>query len=175
MITWIVVLFLLLAPLHSQAELFGSWMTGSSDDGSTRYAVTINESGSILGEYCATDDGTCFWILGTDTACEPETTTPIIANSDRGAVHLMLECDQQVKTDAYRYLFGDFDAIRSSVTNGATRIGFALPLKSDTFKVVRFDLTGVVEALEKLRRDIEQVQRQKKTPPLPRGKKDTYL
>jgi hypothetical protein len=48
---------LVFASTFASAETFGNWEAGISDDGTTLYAFTANDSGSLFGEWCTVRQG----------------------------------------------------------------------------------------------------------------------
>ncbi|MGB4294144.1 MAG: hypothetical protein WBJ16_00725 [Smithellaceae bacterium] len=138
-----------------QAESFGEWFTGITDSGELIYATTINDSGNLLGQYCAPSTGNCVWLLGMSTACKEDDQYPVLANSDVGAVHITVRCDAKLDKGLYRYVFTDFDIMNNIVTKGL-RVGFAVPLQADQFRVVRFDLNGARRAITLMRAAAEE-------------------
>jgi hypothetical protein len=151
--------YLVIAPCISYAETFGSWMTGVTDTGDGLYAATQNDSGNLLGQYCFPSEGNCIWLLGMATACKEGDQYAVLANSDAGAGHLNVYCSAKLDNGLYRYVFLEFDAIQNIVTKGM-RVGFAVPLEGDQFRVVRFDLGGSNRALAVMRSAAEQIQKQ---------------
>lgn len=150
------------------ATSFGSWASGSADDGSNLYAASINDSGSVLGQYCYISSGNCVWLLAISASCEDGSEYPVMANSDTGAVQLKVSCKGKVG-DLYSYVFSEFEGIDTIVKTGK-RIGFALPLQQDQFRVVRFKLDGSVDAIKIMRNSAQKVFDKSKT-----GTKDTDL
>jgi hypothetical protein len=157
----------------AQAQDFGKW-TVVTDDPTMMYAVTFNDSGALFGQYCYPDKGTCLWLMSTSTSCEKDHKYPILANSDGGAVQLTLQCQGPIGdkgTDAkYAYVFTDFDEVSDLVKN-ATRIGFAVPLQADQFKVVRFEVDGSAAAISAMRDKASAAMDDKKA----KGTKDMTL
>lgn len=143
----IVAMMLMLIPVAGFCEpaKFGSWFVDSAADKDTLYAATLNDSGSLLGIYCFISSADCLYAIGMDSACVSESTYPTLANADNGTSIHHLYCDKSVGSN-YRYYFKNFDDIELSVTT-AKRIGFAIPLQGDQFKVVRFDLDGASKAI----------------------------
>jgi hypothetical protein len=136
----------------ARAEDNGKW-TVVTDDPAMMYAVTFNDSGALFGQYCYPEEGSCLWLLGASTQCEKGHQYPVLANADGGAIPLKLVCQGSSKTGndvKYTYVFTDFDAVSNLVKN-ASRIGFAVPLQADQFKVVRFEVDGSAEALAAMR------------------------
>ncbi len=138
----------------AQAEDYGKW-TVSTEDKTMMYAVTFNDSGALFGQYCYPDKGSCLWLVSTSTACDKDHKYPVLANSDGGAAPLTLQCQGSIggkgEDAKYAYVFTDFDAVSNLVKN-ATRIGFAVPLQADQFKVVRFEVGGSAPALAAMRK-----------------------
>jgi hypothetical protein len=116
-------------------ESYGSWGVGFTDDRSSLYAATVNDSGDLLGQYCEPSDGSCMWLLGLSTKCDTGHEYPILANSDTGASQLDIVCGGQLHNGTYKYAFKNFDDIDSLVKH-AERIGFAMPMQGDQFRVV---------------------------------------
>lgn len=164
--------------LPAQADSIGAWTTGVTNDGGAVYAATVNDSGSLLGQYCFPGEGGCIWFLGMGTSCEEGARYPVLANSDSGATHISVYCSAQVENGLYRYVFTEFDAIDELVKK-ASRVGFAVPLQSDNFKVIRFDLVGSNRALEVLATAVAKLQESAKTKPSPtrqpRSTRDQFM
>jgi hypothetical protein len=137
------------SPVGSHAQSFGDWYAETSDP-ATMYAASVNDSGNVLGQYCFPDDGACVWLIGIKTGCEPGGKYPVLANSDTGAAHLDALCGGKLSDGLYRYAFSDFSAIDNFIKQ-ATRVGFALPLQEDQFRVIRFNLDGASRAVSVMR------------------------
>lgn len=82
-------------------------------------------------------------------SCEEGDQYPVLANTDKGAVPIIVHCNARLD-GLYRYVFTNFDAINDLVMKGS-QIGFAVPLQTDEFRVVRFDLTGSSQAITTMR------------------------
>ena len=122
-------ILILIASAHAslaRAENFGSWFTGKTNNNFV-FAATTNDNGHLLGQYCSPETGNCLWILGISTTCKLGDKYPILANSDSGASHLSVHCDEQLEDGKFRYVFSKFNDI-DSIIKGSLRIGFALPL-----------------------------------------------
>lgn len=167
----IVSILIIIASVHAsfaRAENFGSWFTGKTNDNNLVFAATTNDNGHLLGQYCSPEKGSCLWILGISTPCKLGDKYPILANSDSGASHLPVRCDEQLEDGRFRYVFSKFNDI-DSIIKGSLRIGFALPLQSDNFRVIRFDLSGVNRAIKFMSSS------ETKPAPKTKGTKDQYL
>ena len=154
-------------PAISTAEIFGDWIV--REDALLVYAVSLNESGHGLGQFCSAAHD-CEWSIGTKTRCDSGTTVPILANSDAGAVQLEIRCDGS-STDGrvFSYTFTNFEQVDNLVRR-SVRIGFALPLQDDQFRVIRFDVRGSAAALSAMRSAAE-----KRLKPVRRGTRDERL
>ncbi|MEE9913633.1 MAG: hypothetical protein K4571_18125 [Deltaproteobacteria bacterium] len=144
-------------PCTSHAQSFGVWHSGVTDTGDAFYAATINDSGNLLGQYCYPSKGNCIWLLGMRTACEEGAQYPVLANSDAGSSHINVYCSAKLDNGMYRYVFSEHDAIDKIITKGL-KVGFAVPLQSDQFRVVRFDLNGSSRAITKMLNLVEKAQ-----------------
>jgi hypothetical protein len=69
----------------------------------------------------------------------------------------------------YRYAFTDFDSIDGLVAK-SSKIGVALPLEGDQFRVIRFDLNGATKAVGSMRGVAER-----RTQPTRPGTRDEEL
>ncbi|MGH8139117.1 MAG: hypothetical protein ACREVV_13135 [Steroidobacteraceae bacterium] len=131
-------------------ETYGAWSVAVSDDRSFVYAATTNDSGALLGEYCYPGKGSCMWILGTKTKCEEGAKYPMLANSNAGAFQLQVTCGGLAPNSLYSLAFTNFDDVDHLIKNGA-KIGFAIPLQADEFRVIRFILNGSSQAITSMR------------------------
>jgi hypothetical protein len=135
-----------LAAVAAEPVNFGSWQVGITDDRDSIYAGTINDSGSVLAESCATDRDSCIWVLSTDSECEEGSDYPVLINSDVSAASAVVTClGPTVSNTMYRYQFTNWKVLEGTILK-ARRVGFAFPLQADQFTVVRFSLDGVSQA-----------------------------
>ena len=130
----------------SDTTSFGEWHVGLSDDKTTVFAGTMNDSGSLLAETCATDKDSCIWMLTIDSVCEEGAEYPVLINSDQSAVTATVTCLGRAESKGdYRYRFNDWKSLEAVILK-AKKVGFAFPLQQDQFTVVRFSLDGVAKA-----------------------------
>jgi hypothetical protein len=148
----------------AEAVKYGSWFVDASNSGGFLYAATLNDSGNLFGQYCFLGDGSCMWFLGMSIACKEGEQYPVLVNSDLGAYQLVLLCTGKIENVAYRYAFADFDAVDKIVKKGL-RVGFAFPLQSDQFTVIRFNLDGSKSAVTSMREVAIKVMPSNITPP----------
>jgi len=128
---------------------FSDWAVDVDGDQTSVYAATINDSGSIFGEFCSLSSDSCSWRLGLEVSCERDSTYPVLANTDAGAAHLTVQCDGKIEGNGkyHRYIFTDWSALETLLKQ-SKRVGFAFPLQSDQFTVIRFSLNGMKQAAE---------------------------
>ena len=132
----------------------GDW-AWSVDDPEMYYAGTENAAGQTLIQLCDPADGTCLYAVGFDTRCDKGDSYPALVNSDAGTAGIELLCGDEMDDGGHLMLVKDFDQV-DSIIREATRIGFALPMKGDEFKAVRFSLKGSVNAIEAMRKVAER-------------------
>lgn len=152
----------------AHAQTFGDWFVDTKGP-TALYAASVNDSGHVFGQFCFPGADSCVWLIGLQTGCEKGAQYPVLANSDAGAVHLKMFCDGQLDSGKYRYVFTDFDEVDDLVRQ-ATRIGFALPLQEDQFRVVRFNVRGAAAALSVMRGAT-----QRRITPTQRGTRDEKM
>lgn len=140
-------------PMWAQAQTVGDWRIGNLDAGAGMYAATVNESKSVLGQFCQVegDDFPCYWLLSIDIDCEPGESYIVLVNADHRAVPLEMLCAPLER--ANRYAFRDFDMI-DSIVRSSTRMGIAFPMQSGQFQVSRFSLDGAGKAVDSMRSEV---------------------
>lgn len=142
--TWITVAAAWLAAGSATAEQsFVDWSVGVLDDRSGAYAATASDTGAVLGEFC-TFSGVCKVRLLIPVNCEAGAVYPALVNSDMGGVHITLICEGKVN-DIAHFSMREPDIVRG-LFRQATRIGFAVTMKHDEFRVFRFSLNGAIAA-----------------------------
>lgn len=134
------------APALAEGLTLGPWSL-ELDDPELVYALNMNEAGSGLAQTCLPKIDSCVWMLLMSTTCEEGATYPILANSDAGASHLEVRCNGRFgRSELRMYAFTDFKAV-DSIVRAARRVGFAVPLQRDQFRVIRFGLEQADAAL----------------------------
>jgi hypothetical protein len=134
----------------AESIAYGSWFVDVGESGGFIYAATVNDSGNFFGQYCYPRDSSCMWFLGMNIICKEGEKYPVLINSDDGASQLEVLCTGIINKTIYRYAFTNFDAVDNIVKRGL-RVGFAFPLQSDQFKIVRFNLDGSSHAVTVMR------------------------
>lgn len=134
------------APGRTEGLTVGPWTIEVADPALV-YALNMNDAGSGLAQTCLPKIDSCVWTLLMSTACEEGATYPILANSDAGASHLEVRCNGRFgSSDMSMYAFADFQAV-DRIVRSARRVGFAVPLQGDQFRVIRFSLDQAEAAL----------------------------
>lgn len=136
----------IVATAHASTT-FRDWVAGVTHDGASYYAATTNASGEVFGQWCSRHSGDCVWLIGMSVGCDRDSAYPVLANSGLGGESLTITCGGTIAdTNLSRYSFSDFDSI-TKLVSGAGGVGFAIPMQSDQFRVVRFSLVGATQAL----------------------------
>lgn len=135
-------------PAMSQTRV-GDWSAGLTSDQEYMYAATVNDSGSVLMEACSFETGKCNWLITTDSACDGGETYPTLGNTDNGAAPLDLVCDGEISGGKHRLLFKNWESLERLI-NKSTRLGLAVPMQSDQFRVYRFSLNGMRASVEQM-------------------------
>jgi hypothetical protein len=150
----VVALFVWFFSGTAQAQTFADWSVDMKQPDAIG-AATTNESGHDLGMVCFIDRPSCYWMITSSILCEEDRKYPMLANSDDGAVYVEVRCIGKMESGNYGYVFTDFDKIDTFVQSG-DRIGFAIPMEADSFRVVRFSLRGAEDALALLQKELSK-------------------
>jgi len=113
------------------------------------WAATTNSEAQAFGQYCYHESRQCLWLVGIPTKCEQGSKYPALVNSTSGSGSVELYCTSQ--GDRQNVLaFTDFDQIDRFVRE-SERLGIAIPLQDDKFRVFRFEVSGASFFLDKMR------------------------
>jgi hypothetical protein len=156
---------------------YGRWKTLTIGSAST--AMTINESGHALAMRCA-HTNECDWRLILTTKCTVGDRYPVLANTNRGVESLELLCSgNESQSDYWVVHFADFDAATAVIAGDREHpapsglVGFAIALGDGQFRVLRFELNGMLDAFSDLRARLGPAA--KGAPHVPKNTKDTLL
>jgi hypothetical protein len=155
---------------------YGRWKTLTL--GSVSTAMTINESGHGLAMRCEHTNA-CDWRLILTTKCTVGDRYPVLANTNRGVEPLELLCSGELEPGYWVVHFADFDAATAVIMGDREHptltglVGFAIALRDGQFRVVRFELIGMLDALGDLRARLGSAE--KHAPQAPKITKDTLL
>ncbi len=138
----------------SQPVVVKDWSFIDTGNG-TGIAKTYNESGSVLGLYCAAANN-CDAYMMTAMGCDDGHKYPGLVNADSGAYNVTVTCQNIASAGEkpnFAFVFDDFNTIKGLMLKDHS-VGIALPLASGQFKVARFSLEGSNETLAAVNRAI---------------------
>lgn len=145
----------------AKAQGVGQWIYKNSEP--DYYAGTLNDSGNGFGQHCSPGEGSCVYFIGLSTRCEDGEDYPALLSSDFGAYSVNLTCQGRTPDGKmHRYVISPFKDVDSAVRN-SKRIGIALALEGDQFRVVRFSLDGAVAAITIIRSGAERSMQRRDT------------
>lgn len=122
------------------------WKLHTVDD--IQVARTVNNTGSIVGVLCNTSEDGCVAYIAINSTCDVGESYPMMVNSSVGAIPLVATCTIWGKS---KYLvFDDFEGVILAFETGG-EIGFAMPMASGQFRVIRFGTIGAIKAIAKAR------------------------
>jgi len=125
------------------AQMFGNWEVSELKD--LRVARVGGAAGSTAGVMCTPSEKTCSAFISIDFSCEDGASYPVMLNSNAGAYSSTGVCASS--GDSYYLLIDDFNATISAFESGG-EVGFAFPLKSGQFRVLRFNCQGATAAIK---------------------------
>lgn len=141
---------LLSVPLASaQTKTFGAWTVVPSNDKEDLIAATAVDDDKYLAYRCFSASGKCAHIVNLAAECEDGKEYPVLINSSHAAAAITCTCSEN---DGQYELIPDFDDFHELLTKSSGYIGFALPMVSGQFKVVRFSLSGAKDAMRTAQR-----------------------
>ncbi len=152
-ISFCAVLFFAASLAHAEGVQFGTWQVIQASDSRDYIAVTgIDDYSKMLGYRCYADSQECAHILVADITCENEADTPLLINSDHSALAMNAICVDA--GDSHELLLTDFENTHTILLE-ANVVGFAIPMESGQFKVIRFSLQGSRKAMEYVEKKIQ--------------------
>lgn len=129
----------------AQGQIYDDWAVGVKDDGTAVFAMTANQSGSAMGQFCFFSQQVCEYRILSDKQCKEGNKYPGLLNSDKGATALTLTCGASVGDGRYVLAIEPFGPIDEAVRHGS-HLGMVIPLTGDQFHVMRFSLRGSAAA-----------------------------
>lgn len=128
-------------------QKIGAWQVVLDTPG-IQIAKTINDSNSVAGIICFTLDNSCSAYISADIGCEENAKYPLMVNAKTGASTLNTTC---LTLSKVQYLIiEEFSSAVAAFESGG-EVGFAVPMQSGKFRVVRFDCTGATAAIRQAR------------------------
>lgn len=138
------VLCLVSTVVAAQTRTFRDWQVMVSDDKKDLIAATSVDGDKYLAYRCFGKTGKCVHVFSLAAECEDGKSYPVLVNSSYSALALTCTCSK----NGSRYeLIPEYDRFNRILKGGTGYIGFALPMVSGQFKVVRFSLTGAQDAM----------------------------
>ncbi|MBE7927631.1 hypothetical protein [Pseudomonas saudiphocaensis] len=141
----IAMLFPAIANAVDIAKDFGAWVVIKSNDNLDLIAVTVNDSGNFIGFRCYSSSKNCIHVLSANTNCTDGAKYPILINSDYSSMSMDAVCGKN--GNGHELYLTKYDDIHDLLQKG-NNIGFAIPMESGQFKVVRFSLSGSEKAMD---------------------------
>jgi hypothetical protein len=146
-----IALALTAAMTHAQQKKkYGTWNLNitSEPDEPMQMASTVNSTGSSTGVLCVQSTESCDTFIKLDITCKHGAFYPMMINSAVGAFHLSTKCVHL--GDLQLFVAEDAAPMMSAFESGG-EIGFAMPLESGQFRVVRFSTAGATPAIKAAR------------------------
>lgn len=134
---------------QTKSQKFQKWGVYNFPD--APLAMTFNDSDNGLGPVCSEDSANCYWmILSSKTSCATGVESPVLINASSGSYSLMVSCTGTVNLGGvtyHRYVLSSYEEMQGIAKSSNGLIGFAIPMDSGAFSVLRFDLSGSQNAL----------------------------
>lgn len=138
------VVFLVAATASAQTRTYRDWTVVISDDKQDLIAATGVDNDKYLAYRCFGKTGKCVHVFNLAAECQDGKSYPVLVNSSYSALAMTCACSK----NGHRYeLVPDFDQFHKILESSTGYIGLALPMVSGQFKVVRFSLAGVRDAM----------------------------
>lgn len=123
----------------------GAWHVSLAGD--RIYAMTLNDSGNLMGFFCFSDSTKGAWALGTKHTCEAGKSYSVLVGTDIGAIPLNLLCRGPLgNTGLFRQDVSEGESFYALIED-ANRVAIAVPMMTDDFRVLRFRLNGAATAV----------------------------
>lgn len=137
-------MFCFSSAVYADKQIIGDWVLDVGGGTSYAEAFTGNDSGSTFGLLCTSAD--CLFYIDMNLKCTEGGKIPMLINSSSGSTYISSTCVHLRSKTEIRYVTAIKDAdVVTAISKGKV-IGFAVPLESGQFKVVRFSLDGAVTA-----------------------------
>jgi hypothetical protein len=128
----------------AQTKTFRDWSVVMSDDKHDLIAATSTDGDKYFAYRCFGQLDRCAHSFNLDIECEDGKAYPVLVNASSAAASISCTCSQN--GEVYE-LIPEFEEIHSLVLKSTGYIGFAVPMASGQFKVVRFSLAGIRDAM----------------------------
>lgn len=111
-----------------------------------RIAKIFNESSSTAGVLCIPSSKICSAYIGADFTCTEKARYPLLVNATTGANLLTTTCVIFNKIPYLLFDDVDLEVVINAFESGS-EVGFAMPMQSGQFKVMRFSSAGATAAI----------------------------
>jgi hypothetical protein len=140
--------FVGLCTSHSAlAQTPNRWHVDKSLSG-FQIAKVVNSGNSAAGIICNLTNEACDAYLTTDVGCEEDEKIPLMINSSIGAFQITAKC--MIFSQIKLLVIVEFDNAIQAFESGG-EIGFAMPMISGQFRVIRFGTVGAKVAINSAR------------------------
>ena len=140
------VFFLVLCQSSLADQRFIDWSVTTTSNGNTIAATVQDNADKMLAYICYKKLNSCVHVLMADIACVDGQKYPVLVNSNTSALAMIGLC-VAIENGKFELVLTEFDNIHRLLQQSST-IGFAVPMESGLFKVVRFSLNGSSKAMD---------------------------
>lgn len=134
-----------LAAASAPIETFAEWSVVRAAESVDLIAITHNKAGNYLAFRCFVDTQKCVHVLSASFECKVGTGYPVLINTHATSLSINTSCISSAVTHE---LLADNQSHIHEVLKQDGVIGFAFPMDSGLFKVVRYSFNGAQEAME---------------------------
>ncbi|PAU56727.1 hypothetical protein BZL41_18990 [Pseudomonas sp. PIC25] len=138
------VAFSSLAAASAVVETFSDWSVIHAKDSVDLIAITQNKAGGYLAFRCFVDTQKCVHVFSAGFECKVGAAVPVLVNTPASALSVQTSCASN--SVEYELRVDDQSQIHEVLQQDGV-IGFAFPINSGLFKVVRYSLEGASEAM----------------------------
>ena len=138
------VMICLSGSVWADKQTIGDWVLDIQSEFSEAY--TGNDSGSTFGFLCGSDS--CSAYLDVKSHCDENSSIPMLINAESGSAYVSAKCTHFPQAGSVRYIAVIEDKLIATAISSGAAIGFAMPMLSGEFKVVRFSLDGALRATD---------------------------
>lgn len=133
-----------LAAASNPVEIFADWSVIQAKDSVDLIAITHNKEGSYLAFRCFVNTQKCVHVFSASFECKVGAGSPVLINTPASALSIQTTCASN--SVVHELMVDDQSQIHEALKQGGV-IGFAFPMDSGLFKVVRYSLNGAGEAM----------------------------
>ena len=142
----LIVVLLLNGNAGAEEKKFGEWFVVRADNGDMVAGTQQDNFSKLLVYRCFKEHNKCAHVLVADIKCDDGDIYPVLINSDRSALSVNTICN--INDDGRSELvLTEFDYVHELIKK-SNLVGFAIPMASGQFKVVRFSLNGSSKAMD---------------------------